>query len=163
MLGHGFTVIPITSGGFVVVVFSLSTLGGVHVTAGIAEEPCRPKRVVLCVDDDRQMLDVLDAFLTQSGYHVLTASTAESTLIHFLNNRVDAVVTDYEIGAVTSEDVIVSLRSLRPGIPVLLFSGAEDIPPSVLALASASIHKTEIKVLVSELARVLADNAQRSD
>ena len=34
-----------------------------------------PKRVVLCVDDEAQILQVLHEFMTASGYSVLTART----------------------------------------------------------------------------------------
>ena len=109
-------------------------------TVAIADHHSQPKDVVLCIDDDMQMLNVLEAFLTNSGFRVLTASTPESTLMLFLNNHVDTVVTDYEIGDVTGEDVIRSLRSLWPGIPVVLFSSAECLPNKVLTLADRSVH-----------------------
>jgi DNA-binding NtrC family response regulator len=124
-------------------------------TLAIADHHSQPKHVVLCIDDDMQMLNVLDAFLTNSGYRVLTASTPESALMLFLNNHVDAVVTDYEIGEATREDIIRSLRSLRPGIPVVLFSGAECLPNTVLTLADGSVHKTQTGMLRVELAKLL--------
>ncbi len=114
-----------------------------------------PKNVILCVDDDPQVLDLMDAYLTCHDYIVLTACDRESTLKIFLNNQVDAIVTDFELGESTGEDVIVSLRAFQPGLPALVFSGSGELPATLLALADGYIAKPAIATLPSKLAELL--------
>lgn len=113
------------------------------------------KRLILCIDDDAQVLQMLRDLLTGFGYSVLVAQTAESALKMFLNNDVDAVMTDYALERLKGRVMIQSLRALKPDIPVLIFSGCEDLPESVRCLADACVHKTEIRTIVSELSALL--------
>ncbi len=115
----------------------------------------RQNNVILCVDDDPRVLDLLSAYLTRHDYIVLTACDRESTLKIFLNNQVDAIVTDFELGEITGEDVIVSLRAIKPGIPALVFSGSRQLPPTLLALADGCIAKPAIATLPTKLAELL--------
>ena len=113
------------------------------------------KPLILCIDDTEMVLEMLDAFLTQQGYSVLTANTAESALKLFLSHDVDAVITDYQFGQFRGEEVIRSLRALKSHTPILLFSADEDIPDTVHSLADRYVHKTQVGVLVSEISKLL--------
>lgn len=113
------------------------------------------KRVILCIDDSEPVLYMLNAFLSHLGYSVLTASTGESALKLFLNNHIDAVITDYEFGQVKGEEVIRSLRTLKSHTPILLFSACEDIPDSVRSIADSCVYKTNVRALVSEISDLL--------
>jgi DNA-binding response OmpR family regulator len=85
---------------------------------------------------------------------VLTATSTESVLQLFLNNHIDAVITDWDMGKITG-DVIRSLSELRPGIPIIVFSGAADIPERVLSIIGSVVPKSDLTMLVSELAQLL--------
>lgn len=113
------------------------------------------KPVILCIDDTDMILEMLDAFLTQQDYSVLTANTAESALKLFLSHDVDAVITDYQFGQFKGEEVIRSLRALKSHTPILLFSADENIPDTVHSLANRYVHKTQVRILVSELSKML--------
>jgi DNA-binding response OmpR family regulator len=118
------------------------------------------KLLILCIDDESQVLDALEEFLT-FGYSVLLAQDLETALQFFLNNEIAAVITDYELGQVSGQEVIRSLRALKPSTPVLLLSGRDDLPQSVRSLADACVHKTEMRTLLSELSRVLDSHPTR--
>jgi hypothetical protein len=51
-----------------------------------------------------------------------------------LNNNVDAIVTDYQLGSGTADGVIFSMQSARPQIPILVFSGNEELPAELLSV-----------------------------
>jgi DNA-binding response OmpR family regulator len=119
------------------------------------------KLLVLCIDDESQVLDALEEFLTTFGYSVLLAQDLETALQFFLKNEIAAVITDYEFGQVSGEDVIRSLRALKPSTPVLLFSGRDDLPPSATSLVNACVHKTEMRRLRSELSHLLGRHPAR--
>ena len=44
----------------------------------------RPKKVILCVDDNEQELSVLKFMLTTNGYRVLSASNGQEAIAVFL-------------------------------------------------------------------------------
>lgn len=118
------------------------------------------KPVILCIDDTEMVLEMLNAFLTQQGYSILTANTAESALKLFLSHDVDAVITDYQFGQFKGEEVIRSLRALKSHTPILLFSADENIPDTVHSLADRYVHKTQIRVLVSEISKLLSRHSE---
>jgi len=49
----------------------------------------RPKKVILCVDDNEQELSVLKFMLTNQRYRVLTASNGQDAHRNFLHNSAD--------------------------------------------------------------------------
>lgn len=129
--------------------------------AGSDGSRSRSKHLILCIDDNSQVLEMLKEFLISRGYSVLNAHDFESAVTLFPNNHIDAVITDYELGEKTAEDVIRLLRALRPDLPVLVFSGREDLPPAVRSLADGCVHKTEIRMLGSELTNLLTEPPRR--
>jgi DNA-binding NtrC family response regulator len=116
--------------------------------------------VVLCIDDDHDVLGVLRDFLTTFGYRIVTASDPEEICKLLLNTRIDAVITDYHMRQVTSEELVLSLRTLRPNIPIVIFSGTDSLPETLLSRADAAVRKTEISMLLPELARLLKDRSE---
>ncbi len=118
------------------------------------------QRVVLCIDDDQDVLGVLRDFLTTFGYRIVTATDPEEVFKLLLNTHIDAVITDYHIGQVTSEEVVLSLRTLMPNIPIVIFSGTDGLPEVLLSRADAAVRKTEISMLLPELARLLKDRSE---
>jgi response regulator RpfG family c-di-GMP phosphodiesterase len=55
------------------------------------------------------------------GYRIVTATDPEEVFKLLLNTHIDAVITDYNIGQATSEEVVLSLRTLRPTSRSLFF------------------------------------------
>jgi DNA-binding response OmpR family regulator len=115
------------------------------------------EHVVLCIDDEQTLLEMLCHYLRNLGYRVFSTGDPESALRIFLNDHIDAVVTDYELGTTTSESLIVSLRLLKPKLPVFIFSGTEELSPSLRSLTNGCFHKIEIRELAAEMGRVLED------
>jgi CheY-like chemotaxis protein len=51
----------------------------------------RPKKVILCVDDNEQDLSVLKFMLATNGYKAVTASTGQDAIVLFGSMQVDLV------------------------------------------------------------------------
>lgn len=58
------------------------------------------------------------------GFRVLTAASGAEGVMLALSNYVDAVITDYEMPEMNGEAVASAIKTFRPGIPVLMFSGS---------------------------------------
>jgi PAS domain S-box-containing protein len=76
----------------------------------------------LCVDDEETSLYFRRLVLEQHGYRVLTARTAQRALEVFLQQDVDLVISDLQLGRDTGDTLSAQMKRLRPNVPVLLLS-----------------------------------------
>jgi two-component system OmpR family response regulator len=95
-----------------------------------AERPIR----VLLLDDDASNLFLRAVILRQHGYEAVPAASVEEAIQSFPD--IDVAVLDYHLGAGQfGTDVAVSLRKVRPEVPIIIlsatlehrFGGVEDM------------------------------------
>lgn len=84
----------------------------------------RPKKVILCVDDNDQVLSVRKFVLETRGYRVLTASNAEQAIELYDQGKVDLVITDLVMPHCNGNDLILRLKEIAPWVPAVLVSGS---------------------------------------
>jgi CheY-like chemotaxis protein len=84
----------------------------------------RPKKVILCVDDNDQALSVRKFVLETRGYRVLTAKNAEEAVELYDGGRVDLVITDLVMPHCNGNDLIMQLKEIAPWVPAVLVSGS---------------------------------------
>jgi len=114
------------------------------------------RAVVLCVDDDESLLCLLQTALTTNGYAVLTASDGRKALTLASARRLDAIVLDYSMYGMNGGEVVLEVKRTRPETPIILFSGAYDIPLSTVAQVDAFVRKGEgLRPLLAVLVRLL--------
>jgi CheY-like chemotaxis protein len=75
------------------------------------------------------------------GFRVLTASSGKAGVRMASTNRLDLVVTDYEMPEMNGEEVAAAIKALDPRIPVLLFSGSALVPRRMKQLVDACCDK----------------------
>lgn len=81
------------------------------------------KHLILCVDDDTDLLDLLRMQLEKGGYTVETAFSGEEGLVKFRQLKPDLMIVDLmmeQIDAGTS--LVKELKLARNQMPVLLLS-----------------------------------------
>lgn len=83
----------------------------------------KPKRTILCVDDNEQSLSIRKVMLETRGYRVLIANTAQHALEIFSRGGVDLVLTDLVMPDVDGTELIARIKSVSPATPTILFSG----------------------------------------
>lgn len=83
----------------------------------------RPKKVILCIDDNEQALSVRKFVLETRGYRVLTATDAEQAVEIFEQGSIDLVITDLVMPRCDGNDLIVRLKQITPWVPAVLLSG----------------------------------------
>ena len=57
----------------------------------------RPKRTILCVDDNEQSLSIRKVMLETRGYRVVTCTTGRDAVETFKNGNIDLVLSDLEM------------------------------------------------------------------
>lgn len=83
----------------------------------------KPKRTILCVDDNEQSLSIRKVMLETRGYRVIACNSAQEALQHFRQGGVDLVLTDLVMPGVDGTRLIDEVKSVSPETPTILFSG----------------------------------------
>jgi CheY-like chemotaxis protein len=100
--------------------------------------------VVLCIDDNQDVLECEKAFLETFGYTVLTAPSGSKGLELASVHSVDVVIVDYFMPGMSGPEVAIEMRRLRPQAPIIMLSGAVDVPEQVLKWVDAFVAKDDL-------------------
>jgi CheY-like chemotaxis protein len=106
--------------------------------------PALQSAVLLCIDDNEDVLECEKSFLESFGYTVLTAASGGKGLELASKCSVDVVILDYFMPEMNGEDVAIEMRRLKPLAPIILLTGAVDIPEQTLNLVDALIAKDRL-------------------
>jgi len=83
----------------------------------------KPKRTILCVDDNEQSLSIRKVMLETRGYRVITCLTAEEAIEIFKAGGIDLVLSDFVLPGRDGQKLIEEVKNLSPQTPAILFSG----------------------------------------
>src|SRR6516162_1111758 len=84
----------------------------------------KPKRTILCVDDDERSLSVRKVTLETRGYRVLTSTDPEVALEIVRAGGIDLIIADLMMPKMSGAEFIAHAKQIVPGLPAILFSGA---------------------------------------
>lgn len=104
--------------------------------------PLKPQsKMLLCIDDNEDVLECEKAFLESFGYTVLTAPSGCRGLELASIHSIDVVLVDYFMPAMNGQQVAIEMKRLRPQAPIIMLSGALDVPERALKWVDAFIAK----------------------
>jgi CheY-like chemotaxis protein len=105
-----------------------------------------PRRnpVLLCIDDDPDVLECEKAFLETFGYTVLTAASGSKGLELACIHLVDVVIVDYFMPQMNGQEFASEMRRLRPQAPIIILSAAVNVPKQALKMVDAFIAKAHL-------------------
>ncbi len=83
----------------------------------------KPKRSILCVDDNEQSLSIRKVMLETRGYRVIPCSDGNQALEEFKKGGVDLVLSDLVMPNMDGTELINQIKALSPTTPAILFSG----------------------------------------
>ena len=84
----------------------------------------RPRKTILCVDDNEQALSVRKFMLETRGYRVLIAHTAADALEIFAAGNVDLVLSDLIMPQMDGNELVRRMKSISPEVPTIILSGS---------------------------------------
>jgi len=97
---------------------------------------------ILCIDDNRSMLEIHQALLESKGYRVLIAPDGPTGLALVRQQSIDVVVLDFNMPGMDGNQVAQVMRQEQPALPVVIWSGyPHEIPESLRWFAYAVLHK----------------------
>jgi CheY-like chemotaxis protein len=83
----------------------------------------RPKKTILCVDDNEQGLAVRKFLLETRGYRVLTACSAHDAIEILRNGGIDMVLSDLIMPQMDGNEMVHRMKDIAPEVPMMLLSG----------------------------------------
>jgi CheY-like chemotaxis protein len=83
----------------------------------------RPKKTILCVDDNEQALSVRKFMLETRGYRVFGSLLPEEALEIFRGGGIDLVMADLNMPRMDGNELARRMKDLAPEVPILLMSG----------------------------------------
>jgi two-component system, OmpR family, response regulator CpxR len=86
----------------------------------------RPKKTILCVDDNEQILSVRTFLLETRGYRVIAARSAQEALTildQYLPGTLDLILCDLIMPQMDGNELVRRAKQLHPGLPAMIVSG----------------------------------------
>jgi len=83
----------------------------------------RPKKTILCVDDNEQALSIRKFMLETKGYNVITCTNGRDAISTFNKGGVDLLLCDLMMPDMDGAEVLKHVKSRSPETPAIIFSG----------------------------------------
>jgi len=111
---------------------------------------------LLAVDDSDQLLAVRVAFFRQLGFEVIACSDPLEALCVLAKGRISIIVTDYDMPEMDGFAFSRCARARGFGGPIILSTGADNIPVSVRGVVDSIVEKSTgfqylLKAVISSL------------
>jgi CheY-like chemotaxis protein len=119
------------------------------------------KYVILCVDDENTPLTLRKLVLEKAGYSVIPASSAPQALTTLALHDVDLILTDLLMPEMSGADLAREAKRRKPGLPVVLLSGVNEIPPDA-SCADLFISKVEGPVVLCKKIEEILHKAENN-
>lgn len=87
----------------------------------------KPKRTILCVDDNEQSLSHRKIMLETRGYRVASFTRGEDGLARFTQGGIDLVIADMAMPGLDGPQLIARVKELSPQTPAILISSKARI------------------------------------
>jgi two-component system response regulator CpxR len=100
----------------------------------------RPKKVILCVDDNDQDLSVLSFMLSTNGYRVLPATNGQDAIDIFATSQIDLVLTDFAMPQMNGAQLVKRLKQMGSHVPMILLGDPQSMSSEIHA-ADAMLAK----------------------
>ncbi len=99
------------------------------------------KRVVLVIDDNPDLLDIVDAILSDSGFIVAKAPSGEAGIDISRSLRPDLILLDINMPNIDGFEVLTQLKQLEEtkNIPVAMFSVRSDLKDKKLSFQKGAV------------------------
>jgi CheY-like chemotaxis protein len=119
---------------------------------------------ILCVDDQRDGLQIRKMLLEAIGYRVLTATEGPTALAMLDHSGIDLVILDYMMPIMDGGEVARQAKQRHPGLPIILLSGAvTEFPREVLSAVDGYIVKGQpVTALLDMIRRLLGSRPERT-
>lgn len=86
---------------------------------------------ILVIDDDIDICNLLNRFLTRKGFEVDTAMSGKAGLDKIAETPYDLVFCDFKLRDMDGRDVLAKVQETTPGLKVIIITGYSDIKTAI--------------------------------
>jgi len=83
----------------------------------------RPKKIILCVDDNEQSLSIRKFMLETRGYAVVACTNGNDALAAFRDSGADLVLADLMMPGMDGAGLVQQIKQTSTETPAIIFSG----------------------------------------
>lgn len=91
-------------------------------------------KTILIVDDEKKILDIVEAYLKKEGFNVFTAMDGEMGFEIFKDNIIHLVVLDLMLPKLSGEEVCERIRAISD-IPIIMLTAKTDVEDRIQGLS----------------------------
>jgi two-component system, OmpR family, response regulator CpxR len=102
----------------------------------------RPKKIILCVDDNEQDLSVLTFMLSTNGYRVLATNNCQEAVGIFAENLVDLALIDFSMPQMNGDQLVRRLKQIASHVPMILLGEPQKMDGQIHAADALLAKKT---------------------
>ena len=88
---------------------------------------------IMVVDDEKQIVDIVKAYLDREGYQVITAYDGRSALDLARRQRPDLIVLDLMLPEISGWDVCRALRK-DSSVPIIMLTARDEVSDKIVGL-----------------------------
>jgi DNA-binding NtrC family response regulator len=115
-----------------------------------------PKRTILIVDDEPDVLSYLADEVRSFGYDVIEAPDAESALTKLRGGEaVDLVMTDMNLPGMSGIELIDEIKRASPAVPVIMLTGHCSVESFIKTQSQGVFEYVSKPVPSEELKRII--------
>ena len=85
------------------------------------------KKIILLVDDEKDVLELMGARIKSWGYDLVTALNGREAIAIIKNQNPDIVVLDYMLPDMDGVYVLGQIRKIKPGLAVIMFTAYPEV------------------------------------
>ncbi len=119
--------------------------------AGVPLHTMRPKKVILCVDDNEQDLSVLKFTLSTNGYRVLSTTDPQEALRLFSEHVVDLALVDYAMPQMNGDQLVGKLKQIAGHVPMILLGDPQKMNGQIHAADALAAKKCSSQELLERI------------
>jgi DNA-binding NtrC family response regulator len=117
---------------------------------------------VLVVEDDANERNSLQRLLTDAGYQVSTADSADKGM-SYMDEAMDFVLTDLQLGDVSGMDLLKHWKLKQPNTMFLMITGHGSVTTAIEAIRAGAYHYMTKPIDVNALMVMLQNMARQRE
>ncbi|NOY65132.1 MAG: sigma-54-dependent Fis family transcriptional regulator [Nitrospirae bacterium] len=110
---------------------------------------------ILIVDDERNILRMMNRFLTKEGFYVETARNFEEATSRFADGGFNLVLTDMRLPGRSGLEILKWIKQKNPEIPVIIITAHGSIENAVEAMKSGAANYLTKPVDLEEMLAIV--------
>lgn len=92
------------------------------------------KKTILIVDDEKKILEIVEAYFKKEGFNVFTAVDGEMAFEIFKDNIIHLVVLDLMLPKLSGEEICERMRAVSD-IPIIMLTAKTDVEDRIQGLS----------------------------